>query len=85
MSIKHDPTELIIMQWTGKSDIEGNKIFDGDILKDEFDRIHRVYWKNEDCKFVFKTNKQKTEYNMHIDHIKVKIIGNIYENKELLK
>jgi hypothetical protein len=22
---------------------------------------------------------------MHIDHIKVKIIGNIYENKELLK
>lgn len=77
------PEEGILMKPTDVKDIEGKMIYEGDILKDEFDRNHKVYWKEDEGRFAFQTKGQKTEYFLIISHLKAKVIGNIYENEEL--
>ena len=66
---------LTLMQYTGLKDINGVKIFEGDILHPTYNRLtpFTVEFKGgafNACRF---------------NHEACKIIGNIYENKELLK
>ena len=72
-------------QYTGLKDRNGREIYEGDILRDEFDRIFRVYWVDGEARFAIRQKKRKTEYFMVISHIHPVVIGNIYENPELLK
>ena len=72
-------------QYTGLKDRNGREIYEGDILRDEFDRVFRVYWVDGEARFAIRQKKRKTEYFMVISHIHPVVIGNIWDNPELLK
>ena len=72
-------------QFTGIKDKNGTWIYEGDILRDEFDRVFRVYWVDGEARFAIRQKKRKTEYFMVINHIHSVAIGNIWDNPELLK
>lgn len=70
--------EAILRQFIGLKDSEGVEIYEGNILKDGTG-IRQVIWDSEYARFI-SIPKRKEGLPMH-----VKIIGNIYENPELLK
>ena len=78
------------MQSTGLKDINGKEIFEGDIWKGEQGKwIAKIVW-NEDCaRFEYEIIRQKdknTSYDIRMGRPeRYEVIGNIYENPELLK
>lgn len=83
--------ETIIMQSTGLLDINNKEIFEGDIIKykQRFDThgdieqdVGEVYWDNEVAGFLIDQNYQ---YSFIYETMEHEIIGNIYEDPELLK
>ena len=77
-------------QYTGMNDINGNKIYEGDIVhcKARIDRAN-MFVTFEDGKFVmvlceeFKTHKRGLGH-YEIECFDKEVIGNIYDNPELL-
>lgn len=92
-----DEDETLIMQYTGLKDKNGKEIYEGDIIKYNFksllnieninrDRIAPVYWQEfrgcwavKDSRFC-NSNLFTYVRNGNV----VEVIGNIYENPELL-
>lgn len=83
--------EVELMQSTGLVDWEGVEIYEGDIVKIPDD--YEVFGKNagETCKVIFdsgcfrlKTSRGRGRGFWFEDDSTVEIIGNIYENPELL-
>lgn len=79
------PEDLILMQCTGLKDNNDKLIFEGDI----FTVLHCgekkvvVFWDDEQARFRVKNAAHNLLQTMRSDYIEV--IGNIYENPELLK
>ena len=71
-----------IMQYTGRKDSEGNEIYEGDILQSEHYFKYQVVFKG-DC-WRCEPLKRNVFKNRFIGN-DLKIIGNIYENKDLLE
>jgi len=84
--IQH-PDGIIIMQFTDLQDKNGKEIYEGDVVKaaDE-DSPHIKKWvvDFESGRFVA-TNSRDTIGLHYWADIQIEIIGNIYENPELLK
>ncbi|MCR5266758.1 MAG: YopX family protein [Cyanobacteria bacterium RUI128] len=80
-----DSKEYILMQSTGLKDKNGTLIYEGDICEYEFEDIGKqkaiIYFNNKYASFLKKplNDFQYAEIN------DCKVIGNIYENKELLE
>ena len=85
-----DPDTLC--QYTGKSDEDGEKIFEGDIVGfidlystesgySESSCLGEVIWSKEECCFHV-TNRLSAESWEVLDECKV--VGNVFDNKELL-
>ena len=77
---------LILMQYTGLKDKNGKEIYEGDILeadKDWFELSSNVgivgFNKGQFC-----VHDEEWDNSDYITNQKVEIIGNIYENKDLL-
>lgn len=87
------PDEVELMQSTGLTDINDKEIFEGDILKVtvEHSWLEVVSFNENKAMFVSKEIKRETDipesslYDLfNTDIFKIEIIGNIYENPELL-
>lgn len=86
-----------VSMFLGFHDIHKKKIFEGDIVKDNFGRIMEVVFKDKFAKFAFrliKTTGEEWTNNFYFADInewfycdipEVEIIGNKWDNPELLK
>ncbi len=78
-----DDHECIIMQYTGLKDKNGKEIYEGNIVNfDKRDRHNPYVIKWGEGGFIMVSKK---DVDLHVWQNSIEIIGNIYENPELLK
>ena len=91
-----DDKKIALMQYTGLKDKNGKEIYEGDIVEyrdfhtsqmsgdgDEFINIGVVEWDNDNAMFCV-SNRHEIDME-DFDWSECEVIGNIYENPELLK
>ena len=81
--------DVILMQSTGLRDKNGKEIFEGDVL-DYKGRKALVRWHGSYASFIYRfvdeLQNRNTEWKpLYLAYMKCEIIGNIYENPELLE
>lgn len=82
-TVSTDERDLIVQQSTGLLDAEGREVFEGDILTwDGFTRS--VEW-NDTTATLTLCREFRPQIPVYMHARRAKIIGNIYENPELLK
>lgn len=83
-------SDVEVMQYTGLKDSNGNEIYEGDIVKieDYFgeDIIGRVIYDEATAGYVFHKGNERNYFQMtlNLEYYVHYVIGNIYENKDLL-
>jgi len=84
------PIECSLMQYTGLKDKNGVEIYEGDILKypqDSFGRNYLISWSNSNCGFWFEPIAKLRQFGSNFElrySTECEVIGNIWENKELI-
>ena len=90
--VKDDLKNYVLMQSTGLMEKNGKEIFEGDILSIETDEENvrvEVSWDSKHALFVFESKKYNEKEALgelfEDNSYPFKIIGNIYENPELVE
>ena len=96
-SLFHWDDEVPIMQFTGLKDSKGKEIYEGDIVSEyrlnETFRKYTVQYDNDTARFELVNKKMGWRHGVNIggalyflinDVSPLEVIGNIYENSELL-
>ena len=68
--------------YTGLKDKNGVDIYEGDVVKDQWKNIHEIVF--EDGSFYAKNKDPEESINPYHEEAIIKVIGNIYENPELI-
>lgn len=77
--------ETPIMQYTGLKDKNGKEIYEGDIIF-LYGSKYKVIFKTEGARFVLRNNEFELEITfINNNNERMEIIGNIYENPELIE
>jgi uncharacterized phage protein (TIGR01671 family) len=85
---------IILMQYTGLKDSKGAEIYEGDILnvynwgfnsKKESLGIAKVIWSDDEKGWRYHNAVELMSEDVYDQFRNVEVIGNIYENSELLK
>jgi len=82
-------THYTVMQYTGLRDKNGKEIYEGDVLKDTYDTLTRVVWWPNGC-WALEDGECYMDgwsyaFNLDADVAGKIIVGNIYENPELVE
>ena len=79
-----NPDKFILMQYTGLKDKNGKEIYERDIIKDPDGNAFEVIWNKGAASFEL---QNKTSHFLFVQRYidMFEVIGNIYENPELLK
>lgn len=80
----HSVDPETIGQYTGLTDMNGNKIFDGDIVWSDYEERGVVQWDGDTARFIITFSTFTVDFDS-IYGGKLEIIGNIHDNPELLK
>ena len=83
--LKQEEDYYIWLQYTGLKDENGKEIYEGDIIKDEVKRIATVCWNYDRASFYLKYKDMDIGFPSGQKPERFGIIGNIYENPELVK
>lgn len=85
---KVDEKDFIPLQYTGLKDKSGKEIYEGDIVREDLEntgrdneRRYKIVWSGMGLTF----ENWEGEYITSDDFEQSEVIGNIYENPELLK
>lgn len=82
-----DTEDMILMQYTGLHDKNGKEIYEGDIVNAKYKKVEItgiVKYDADYCEYRI-YNKNETEYMYLWKNINLEVIGNAYDNPELLK
>ena len=76
-----DPNDVILMQYTGYKDMKGREVYEGDIVR-YYDDIYEVKWM---WAGFYIHSLQNGFDELATNENFVEVIGNIYENPDLLE
>jgi uncharacterized phage protein (TIGR01671 family) len=87
---QHCEKDLRVMQFTGLHDKNGKEIYEGDIIRCRFidssdGHCHDIYFHNGDFRIRWTMFRLSELFDFMEDKESLEVIGNIYENPELLK
>ena len=89
-SFMHHYSNDILMLSTGIKDKKGKEIYDRDLLRVKWfsipkHQIHEVYYSNHAGGFVIAREFDEVYLTRVVSHRYCEVIGNIYENRDLIK
>jgi hypothetical protein len=77
-----DDPEIVLLQFTGLKDKNGKEIYEGDVIRSTWNHgIFKVEWDSHNGEWILCSDCSTTEGK----YAGTEVIGNIYENPELLK
>lgn len=86
---KYGLDDIVLMQWTGRNDAKGVKVFEGDVVfsRQPHATKHLVVWEEKRCAFYLFSIDGRARYDVgyKMNAGAMKVLGNVFEHPELLK